>query len=148
MMVDMNIAQPPISTASSRRWTRQTFEFSIFSMKNCIIKRQVKQYNDVIMDSMTSQITSLTIVYSAVYSGADQRKHQSSASLAFVRWIHRGLVNSPHKWQVTRKMFPFDEDIMSDGAASLPPPGIGLEGLRMGDTGDSHCDSRRCNDFE
>ena len=47
-------------------------------------------YNDVIMDMMASQITSLTIVYSAVYSGADQRIHQSSASLAFVRGIHRG----------------------------------------------------------
>ena len=46
-------------------------------------------YNDVIMDSMAFQITSLTIVYSAVYSGADQRKHQSSASLAFVRGLHR-----------------------------------------------------------
>ena len=41
-------------------------------------------YNDVIMDSMASQITSRTIVYSTVYSRADQRKHQSSASLAFV----------------------------------------------------------------
>ena len=41
------------------------------------------------MDEMASQITSLTIVYSAVYSDADQRKHQSSASLAFVRGIHR-----------------------------------------------------------
>ena len=46
-------------------------------------------YNDVIMGSTASQITSLTIVFSTVYSGADQRKHQSSASLAFVRWIHR-----------------------------------------------------------
>ena len=64
------------------------------------------------MDSMASQITSLTIVYSAVYSGADQRKQQSSASLAFVRGIHRGPVNSPHKWPVTRKMFPFDDVIM------------------------------------
>ena len=54
---------------------------------------------------MASQITSLTIVYSTVYSGADQRKHQSSASLAFVRGIHQGAVNSPHKWPVTRKMF-------------------------------------------
>ena len=69
-------------------------------------------YNDVTMDSIASQITSLTIVYSAVYSGADQRKHQSSASLAFVRGIHRGPVNSPHKWPVTRKMFPFDDVIM------------------------------------
>ena len=61
---------------------------------------------------MASQIASLTIVYSTVYSGADQRKHQSSASLAFVRGIHRGPVNSPHKWPVTRKMFPFDDVIM------------------------------------
>ena len=63
-------------------------------------------YNDVIMGAIASQITSLTNVYSTVYSGADQRKHQSSAALAFVRGIHRGPVNSPHKWPVTRKMFP------------------------------------------
>ena len=61
---------------------------------------------------MASQITSLTIVYAAVYSGADQRKRDSSASLAFVREIHRWPVNSPHKWPVTRKMFPFDDVIM------------------------------------
>ena len=70
-------------------------------------------YNDVIMDATASQITSLTIVYSTVYSGADQRKHQSSASLAFLRGIHRGPVNSPHKWPVTRKMFPFDDVMFS-----------------------------------
>ena len=46
------------------------------------------------------------------YSGADQRKHQSSASLAFVQGIHRWPVNSPHKWPVTRKMFPLDDVIM------------------------------------
>ena len=61
---------------------------------------------------MASQITSLTIIYSTVYSGADQRKHQSSASLAFVRGIHRGPVNSLHKGPVTRKMSPFDDVIM------------------------------------
>ena len=65
------------------------------------------------MRVIASQITSLTIVYSTVYSGADQRKHQNSASLAFVRVIHRGPVNSPHKWPVTRKMFPFDDVIMA-----------------------------------
>ena len=65
------------------------------------------------MDTMASQITSLTIVYLTVYSDADQRKHQSSASLAFVRGIHRWPVISPHKWPVTRKMFPFDDVIMS-----------------------------------
>ena len=69
-------------------------------------------YGDIIMGAIASQITSLTIVYSTVYSDADQRKHQSSASLAFVRGIHRGPVNSPHKWPVTRKMFPFDDVIM------------------------------------
>ena len=63
-------------------------------------------YNDVIMGPIASQITSLTIVYSIVYSDADQRKHQSSASLAFVWGIHRGPLNSLHKWPVTRKMFP------------------------------------------
>ena len=72
----------------------------------------VSHYNNVIMDTIVSQITSLTIAYSTVYSGADQRKHQSSASLAFVWGIHRGPVNSPHKWPVTRKMFPFDDVIM------------------------------------
>ena len=65
------------------------------------------------MGPLASQITSLTIVYSTVYSDADQRKHQSSASLAFVQGIHRGPVNSPHKWPVTRKMFPFDDVIMA-----------------------------------
>ena len=69
-------------------------------------------YKDVIMGSIASQITSLTLVYSAVYSDADQRKHQSSASLAFVRGIHRGPVHSLHKWPITRKMFPFDGVIM------------------------------------
>ena len=64
------------------------------------------------MGPMAFQTTSLTVVYSAVYSGADQRKHQSSASLAFVRGIHRGPVNSPHKWPVKRNMFPFHDVIM------------------------------------
>ena len=72
-------------------------------------------YSDVIMGMIASQITSLTIAYSTVYSDADQRKHQSSAALAFVRGIHRGPVNSPHKWPVTRKMFPFDDVIMGKG---------------------------------
>ena len=61
--------------------------------------------NDVIMSAMASQIISLTIVYSGVYSGADHRKHQSSASLAFVRGIHRWPVNSPHIGSVMRKCF-------------------------------------------
>ena len=69
-------------------------------------------YGDIIMGTKASQITSLMIDYSTVYSGTDQRKHQSSASLAFVWGIHLWPVNSPHKWPVTRKMFPFDNVIM------------------------------------
>ena len=72
-------------------------------------------HNDVIMSVMTSQLTGVSIGCSTVCSGVDQRKHQSSASLAFVRGIHRWTVDSPHKGQVTpvtRKMFPFDDVIM------------------------------------
>ena len=65
------------------------------------------------MSTMASQITGLMIVYSIVYSGADQRKHQGSASLAFVRRIHRWPANSPHKGPVTWKMFQFDDVIMN-----------------------------------
>ena len=80
----------------------------------------IDNYSDVIMGTMASQITGLTIVYSTVYSGADQRKHQSSASLAFVRGVHRWPVDSPHKWPVMRKMFPFDDVIMSGLALYVP----------------------------
>ena len=80
----------------------------------------VYHYNDVITGVMASQITSLTSVYSTVYSDADQRKHQSSASLAFVRGIHWGPVNSQHKWPVTRKMFPFDDVIMMKKPVVFP----------------------------
>ena len=72
----------------------------------------MQNYSDVKIDTTASQITNLTAVYSTVYSDADQRKHQSSASQACVRGIHRGPVNSPHKCPVTRKMFPFLDDIM------------------------------------
>ena len=48
-------------------------------------------YSDVIMGTIASQITSITIVYSIIYSNADKKNHQRSASLAFVRGIHRGF---------------------------------------------------------
>ena len=65
---------------TSQRWRTRP---PIPSLTRCV------HYQDVTMGTMASQITSLTIVYSSVYSDADQRKHQSSASLAFVRWIQR-----------------------------------------------------------
>ena len=64
------------------------------------------------MDTMASQITSLTIVYSTIYSGADQRKHQSSASLAFVSGNSPVTGEFPAKGPVTWKMSPFDDVIM------------------------------------
>ena len=100
-----------IISISSYLWSRQSWNpYRIAS--NLIIQRGVtwqkhqKHYNDVILSAMASQITSLATVYSTVYSGADQRKHQSSASL---RWP----VNSPHKGPVTRKIFPFHDVIMT-----------------------------------
>ena len=79
-----------------------------FSHKRTVLKH----YNDAIMGALASQITSLASVYSTVQLCADQRKHQNSASLAFVRGVHRRPVNSPHKGPVTRKMFPFGDVIM------------------------------------
>ena len=75
------------------------------------------------MSAMASQITGVSIVCSIVGSGVDQRKHRSSASLAFVRGIHRWPVISPHKSQVTLKMFPFDDVIMDYLDAILTLPG-------------------------
>ena len=77
------------------------------------LPRMLYHYGNVIMSAMASQIASLTVVYSTVCSGADQRRPQSSVSQAFVRGIHRWLANSPHKRQVTRKMLSSDDVIMT-----------------------------------
>ena len=91
----------------------------------CDFDNSSTHYNDVIMSAMASQITSDSIVYSAVCLGADQRKDQSSASLAFVRRINRLPVNSPHKMPLTQKMFSFDDVIINQASLcghSQPPP--------------------------
>ena len=77
--------------------------------------------NDIIMSAMASQITSVSIACSAICSGADQRKRQSSASLAFVRGIHRWPVDPPRKGPVTRKLFLFDDVIMNGKWMDLRP---------------------------
>ena len=79
-------------------------------------------YNNFIMGTMTSQITDVSIAYSTICSGADQRNHQSSASLAYVWEIHRWPVNSPRKGPVTRKMFPFDCIMMTSDSELWPQP--------------------------
>ena len=71
------------------------------------------------MGAIASEITSLTIVHSIVYWAADHRKHQSSASLAFVQGIHRGPVNSPHKWPVMRKIFHLMTSSCDDSGRNL-----------------------------
>ena len=80
-----------------------------------------QHYIDIIMSVMASQITSVSIVYSTVCSGVDQRKYQSSASLVHVRGIHRWPVNSPLKGPVAREMFPFDDVIMKLRASASAP---------------------------
>ena len=79
------------------RWisTRKTFYGKCYGTWSPV----VMHYSDVIMSTIASQFTSVSIVYSTVCSGPDQRKHQSSASLAVVRGIHRWPVDSPHKGQ-------------------------------------------------
>ena len=103
-----------VRTADSHRrgqamQSELSWQFVVMSLND---QHAIFHYDDVIMSEIASQITSLTIVYSTVLSGADQSKHQSSASLAFVWEIHRWPVNFPHKWPVTRKIFPFDDVIM------------------------------------
>ena len=106
--------KPACSLKSTMCWTvrRRLYMTGSISTISAGIYNGRIHYDDVIMGILASQIVSFTIVYSTDYSGADQRKHKSSASLAFVWGIHRGQVNSPHKWPATRKMFPFDDVIM------------------------------------
>ena len=63
-----------------------------------------RRYSDVTISVMASRTTSVSIVYSNVCAIADQRKHQSSASLTFVRGVHRSMMKSPFKRPVTRKI--------------------------------------------
>ena len=87
------------------RWC-QRFKGREFASR--IWQHKLAHYYNVIMSTMASQVTSLTITYSSVCSGAGKKTHQISASLAFVRGIHRWPANSLRKGPVTRKMFPFD----------------------------------------
>ena len=72
-----------------------------------------QHYSDVIMGAMASQTIGVSIVCLTVGSSVHQRKHQSTASQAFVRRIPWWPEDSPHKGPVTREMFPFDDVIMS-----------------------------------
>ena len=80
------------------------------------VESRLWHYIDVIMTTMASQITSLTFVYSTFYSDADQRKHQSSASLAFLWGIHRDRWNPRTKDQLRGKGF----HLMTSSCWALP----------------------------
>ena len=85
---------------------------SILARLSCVHANTSPHYSDVIMNAMGFQITNVSIVSFTVCSGADQRKHQNSVSLAFLSGIHQWLANSPHKGPVTWKIFPFDDVII------------------------------------
>ena len=113
------VAPSPVRITTGNRWipfTKGAHNAKIVpisSHRHYVILSEMyfEHYSDVIIRAMASQITGLSIVYSTVYSGADERRHQSSASLAFVRGIQRWPVDSPHKGPVTRKMLPFNDVI-------------------------------------
>ena len=108
----------------SRVWDRYDRLLHGRSLRPGLLRNLCVYYSDVIMGAMAAQITSLTFVYSTVYSVANQRKHQSPASLAFVPGIHRWPVNSPHKRPVTRKMFPFDDQHGFPGLVLVWPEAV------------------------
>ena len=87
-----------------------------------LFEQNKAHYSDFVMSAMASQITCVSIVCSTVCSGADQRKHQSTASLAFVSGIHRWPLDSHHKGPVTWKMFPFDDVITNPESYDSPYP--------------------------
>ena len=135
MYASLNLVELNVGMSSTDHLTYQITAVSIvcstvkpyvhlyhFSTLRCSIPLKPsswKHYSDVILGAMASQITSLTIVNSTIYSGADQRKHQSSASLAFVRGIHRSPLNSPHERLIARKMFSLDRIIIPVKATFL-----------------------------
>ena len=98
-----------IDTRKRKKYSNWCFSDTIFT----ILFLEMAHKSDDIMGAMASQITSLTIVYATVYSGADQRKHRNPASLAFVRGIHRWTVNSPHKRASNAENVSIDDDIMA-----------------------------------
>ena len=90
-----------------------------------------RNYIDVIMTPMASQITGLTVVHSTVYSDADQRKHQSSASLAFVWGIHRDREIPRTKGRLRGKCFHLMTSSCNDARPSDPVLSILIVGTKF-----------------
>ena len=96
---------------------------SIFPGVASLALMQTFHYNDVIMTMIASQITSLAVVYSTVYSDADQRKHQSSASLAFVWGIHRDRTNGQLRGALMFSLMTSSCDCLSVSEVTLKDMG-------------------------
>ena len=118
-VVSRSIVRPTTRKTSGTFWT-STCARQIKGRTRTFTQVKNVLYSDVIMGEIASKITSLSIVCSPVCSDSDQRKHQSSASLAFVGGIYRWPVNSPHKGPVTRKIFTFDDVIMYNPHTLIP----------------------------
>ena len=99
-----------ITMENLSRYLACWFPGSFHHQSSC--SNDIGHYNDVILSAVASQITNVSIVCSTVGSDADKRKHQSFASLAFVRGIYRWTVNSLHKRPVTRNFCQFSDVIM------------------------------------
>ena len=94
------------------QWCWKSFYVNMSSYENGSICNNEYHYSDVIMSAIASQITSVSRVCLTVCSGADQRKHSISASLAFVGGIHRWPVEFPSQRSNNAEMFSFDDVIM------------------------------------
>ena len=115
LILDAKQATTAHASGHGIRWIRSKYIIISTKTDSCFHQNchsNTAHYSGVLMNAMASQITGVSIVSSAARSGVDKRKLQSSASLAFVRGIHRWPVDFPHKGPVTRKMFPFDNIIM------------------------------------
>ena len=106
----------PHSRLSRKNVAAISVDSWIIYIHTCYVMHAVtwfwSHYSDVMMSAMVSQTTTVSIVCPTVGSGSEQRKHQSSASLAFVWGIHGRPVNSSNRRPVTRKVFPFDDVIV------------------------------------
>ena len=101
-MIVKNCTCPKLNFTHPKRVDRWLGRTLLCVLKLCCMHLH---YIDVVMTTMASQITSLAVVYSSVYLDTDQRKHQSSASLAFVWGIHRDRWIPRTKGQLRGKCF-------------------------------------------
>ena len=107
---DISFLETTLLTRWHSLWNQMTAPHQLIHYQDTPFQKL--HYNDVKMGAVASQVTSLTAVHWTVYSDADQRKHQSSMSLAFVLGIYRDWWISRTKGQLREKMSPFDDVIM------------------------------------